>query len=194
MRCKRIKRSYYGWRLVLSSFWRHGSHMRAALLLTLLGAISWAEEAFGVWKLNPARSTLVENQKSVTVRIAPHTRGEVFTLDTMAADGRASTFSTILYFDGKPRDFQDSTCSGTQSSRRVDSRTVEILRECANGGHRHPAISRRAGSADSRNYRATQGRPTLRASPRNGKAIGRRYENNHYRNTSFAIPADGPAE
>jgi hypothetical protein len=110
--------------------------MRAVLLLTLLGATSWAGEPFGVWKLNPARSTLVENQKSVTVRIAPHTRGEVFTLDTMAADGRASTFSTILYFDGKPRDFQDSTCSGTQSSRRVDSRTVEILRECANGGHR----------------------------------------------------------
>jgi hypothetical protein len=86
-----------------------------------------------VWKLNPARSTLVQNQKSVTVRIEPHTRGEVFTLDTMAADGRASTSSTILYFDGKPRKFQDSTCSGTQSSHRVDSGTVEIVRECAGG-------------------------------------------------------------
>jgi hypothetical protein len=104
--------------------------MRTALLLTLLGATSWAGEAFGVWKLNPARSTLVENQKSVTVRIEPHTRGEVFTLDTMAADGRASTFSTILYFDGKPRDFQDSGCAGTQSSRRVDNRTVELVRDC----------------------------------------------------------------
>ena len=133
MRCKGIKRFYYAWRLVLSSFWRHGSHMRAALLLTLLGATSWAGEAFGVWKLNPARSTPAGNQKSVTLRIEPHTRGEVFTLDTVAADGRASTFSTILYFDGKARDFQDSTCSGTQSSRRVDSRTVEILRECASG-------------------------------------------------------------
>jgi len=107
--------------------------MRAALLLTLLGATSWAGEAFGVWKLNPARSTFAENQKRVTIRIEPHTRGEVFTLDTMAADGRASTSSTILYFDGKPRDFQDSTCSGTQSSRRLDSRTVEIVRECAGG-------------------------------------------------------------
>ena len=110
--------------------------MRAALLLILLSATSRAGEAFGVWKLNPARSTRVENQKTVTVRIQPHTRGEVFTLDTLAEDGRASTSSTILYFDGKARDFQDSTCSGTQSSRRVDSRTVEILRECANGGHR----------------------------------------------------------
>src|SRR5690242_21775245 len=109
--------------------------MRAALLISL-AATSWAGEAFGVWKLNPARSTLAGNQKSVALRIEPHRRGEVFTLDTMAADGRASTFSTILYFDGKPRDFQDSTCSGTQSSRRVDSRAVEILRECANGGHR----------------------------------------------------------
>jgi hypothetical protein len=44
-------------------------------------------------------------------------------------DGRASTFGTIQYFDGKARDFEDSTCSGAQSSRRVDGRTVEILRE-----------------------------------------------------------------
>src|ERR1041384_5510732 len=107
--------------------------MRAVLLLTLLGATSRAGESFGVWKLNPARSTPVENQKSVTVRIEPRTRGEVFTLDTMAADGRASTSSTILYFDRKPREFQDSTCSGKQSSHRVDSRTVEIVRECAGG-------------------------------------------------------------
>ena len=107
--------------------------MRAALLLTLLGATSWAGEAFGVWKLNPARSTFVENQKRLTIRIEPHTRGEVFTLDTIAADGRASTVSTILYFDGKARDFQDATCSGTQLSRRIGGLTVEILRECANG-------------------------------------------------------------
>jgi len=97
----------------------------------LLEVISCAGEAFGVWKLNPARSTLAADQKSLTLRIEPHTQGEVFTLDTIAADGRASTFSTILYFDGKPRDFQDSTCSGTQLSRRVDGRTVEILRHCA---------------------------------------------------------------
>jgi hypothetical protein len=107
--------------------------MRATLLFMLLSATSWAGEAFGVWKLNPARSTLTRNQKSVTMRIEAHTRGEVFTLDTVADDGRASTFSTILYFDGKARDFQDSACSGTQSSRHVDGRTVEILRECAGG-------------------------------------------------------------
>lgn len=101
----------------------------------LAGATSWAGEAFGVWKLNPARSTLAGNHKSVTLRIEPYTRGEVFTLDTMAADGRASTFSTILYLDGKARDFEDSACSGTQSSRRVDGRAVEIVRKCANGGH-----------------------------------------------------------
>jgi hypothetical protein len=108
--------------------------MRVALVGTLLVTTpSWAGEAFGVWKLNPARSTLAGNEKSVTLRIEPHTRGEVLTLDTIAADGRASTFSTILYFDGKARDFQDSACLGTQSSRRLDGGTVEILRECANG-------------------------------------------------------------
>ena len=111
--------------------------MRAALLLMLLNATCWAGETFGVWKLNAARSTLPGNQKSVTLRIEPDTRGEVFTLDTVAADGRASTFSTVLYFDGKARDFQDLACSGAQSSRRVDSQTVEILRKCANGGWTH---------------------------------------------------------
>jgi hypothetical protein len=116
--------------------------MRAALLLTLLGATSWAGEAFGVWKLNPARSTFVENHKRLTIRIEPHIRGEVFTLDTVAADGRASTFSTVVYFDGKSRYFKDSACSGTQSSRRVDSRTVEILCECAGG--RQVRLIRRA--------------------------------------------------
>jgi hypothetical protein len=115
------------------AFWRHGSHVRAVLLIPLLGATSLAGEAFGIWKLNSARSTLVDNQKSVTVRIEPHTRGEVFTLDTTTADGRASTSSTVLYFDGKPRDFQASGCAGTQSSRRIDNRTVEIVRQCIGG-------------------------------------------------------------
>src|SRR4051794_9616769 len=115
--------------------------MRAVLLLTLLGATSWGGELFGVWKLNPVRSTLAGNQKSVTLRIEPHTRGEVFTLDTIAVDGRASTVSTILYFDGKARDFQDATCSGTQLSRRMGRLTVEILRECANG---HTLLIRRS--------------------------------------------------
>jgi hypothetical protein len=136
IQCKSIKRFYYAQKLVLSSFWRQGSHMRAAPVLTLLViAQGWAGEAFGVWKLDPARSTLAGNQKSATLRIEPHTRGEVFTLDTVAVDGRTSTSSTILYFDGKARDFHDSACSGTQSSRRLDSRTVEILRACANGEH-----------------------------------------------------------
>jgi hypothetical protein len=86
-----------------------------------------------VWKLNPSRSTLAGIEKRVTLRIEPHARGEVFTLDTLASDGRASTFSTILYLDGRVREFQDSSCSGTQLSRRLDSRTVEILRECSSG-------------------------------------------------------------
>jgi hypothetical protein len=107
--------------------------MRAALLI-LLAATSWGGDAFGAWKLNQARSTFASNQKTMTVRIEPHTRGEGFTLETVTLDGRASTFITILYFDGKARDFEDSTYSGTQSSRRLDGRTVEILRECVGGG------------------------------------------------------------
>ena len=71
---------------------------------------------------------------ALTVRIDPHAKGEVFTLDRIEADGRTISSSTILYFDGAPHDFQDSRCSGTQSSRRLDSRTIEIARTCASGG------------------------------------------------------------
>jgi hypothetical protein len=103
------------------------------LLLTVTG---WADDAFGTWTMNPARSTVAPDPhpKSITIRIEPHAKGEVFTLDRIEADGRATTSSTILYLDGQPREFQDLGCSGTQSSHRVDSRTVEILRTCASGG------------------------------------------------------------
>jgi hypothetical protein len=103
------------------------------MLILLLTDTSRAGDAFGVWKTNPAHSVLPGNQKATGLRIEPHPRGEVFTLDTVTADGSASTSSTILYLDGRARDFRDQGCSGTQSSRRLDDRTVEILRTCATG-------------------------------------------------------------
>jgi hypothetical protein len=108
--------------------------MRIALLVMLIGAsgTAWAEDAFGVWRVTPIRSAAPYSDL-VTVRFAPHAKGEVFTLDRIDADGHATTSSTILYFDGKPRDLQDVGCAGTQSSRRVDSQTVEIVRTCADG-------------------------------------------------------------
>jgi len=90
--------------------------------------------AFGSWKMNPASSTGPRfSRESLTVRFEPHTRGEVFALDRIDADGRSTTSSTILYLDGNPREFQGFGCSGTQSSRRVDSQTLEIVRICASG-------------------------------------------------------------
>jgi hypothetical protein len=111
--------------------------MHTILLLILLGSASWAapsraEDAFGIWKVDRVRSR-DPYLKDVTVRFEPHAKGEVFTLDKIDGDGRTTTSSTILYLDGKPRDFQDLGCSGSQSSRRVDSRTVEILHKCSNG-------------------------------------------------------------
>jgi hypothetical protein len=38
-----------------------------------------------------------------------------------------------LYLDGAARDFQGTECSGSQTSRRLDSQTVEILRQCTSG-------------------------------------------------------------
>jgi hypothetical protein len=109
--------------------------MRAILVILLLAGPTWADGAFGSWKMNPGRSILLTalQPRSLTVRIEPHARGEVFTMDRVERDGRATSDSTLLYLDGKPRDFQDSGCSGTQSSQGVDNRTVEILRTCATG-------------------------------------------------------------
>ena len=55
-------------------------------------------------------------------------------MDRIETDGRTTSSSTILYFDGEPRRFDDFGCSGIQSSRRADERTVEIVRMCASGG------------------------------------------------------------
>jgi hypothetical protein len=94
--------------------------------------LSWAGDEFGIWTINPKRST-DPSPKTLIVRFEPHTKREVFTLDRVDGNGRRSTSSTILYFDGQPSEFQDVGCSETQSSRRVDGRTVEILRTCASG-------------------------------------------------------------
>jgi hypothetical protein len=110
-----------------------------ALLLPLLVVAGWAGwaqgGAFGSWKLNPTRSTFsgVTAPKSLTLRVEPHAKGEVVTVDRTETSGRATSSSMILYLDGVARPFQHAGCSGTQASRRVDSQTVEILRTCTSG-------------------------------------------------------------
>ena len=109
--------------------------MRIAALLVLIGAASAAEPESGIWKMNPVRSNFSGDTqpRSFTVRVEPHSQGEVFTLDRVETDGRATSSNTILYFDGVARDFQQGECSGTQSSWRMDSQTVEIFRNCGAG-------------------------------------------------------------
>lgn len=109
--------------------------MRTVLLLVPLGAACWAGAAYGTWRLNAARSTFAGDTqpRSLTIRIEPHTKGEAFTLDRIEADGRATSSSAILYLDGTEREFRDGECSGTQSSRRMDGETVEILHKCVSG-------------------------------------------------------------
>jgi hypothetical protein len=158
-----MKRPCDAFSLVLLVSRLHRIHMRIALVLMLLGSAGCAftpdksfpqrsrtglpagvvgladpartgseGDAFGVWKVNPIRSR-DPYPTGLIVRFEPHPKGEAFTVDRISGDGRVATSSTLLYFDGKPRDFQDVRCSGTQSSRRVDRRTVEILRACASG-------------------------------------------------------------
>ena len=109
--------------------------MRIAALLVLVGAAWAAEPESGTWKMNPVRSNFSGDTqpRSFILRVEPHAKGEVFTLDRVETGGRATSSSTILYFDGVARDFQQGECSGTQSSWRMDSQTVEIFRNCGAG-------------------------------------------------------------
>lgn len=99
--------------------------------------------------MNRARSTFSggTRPKSLTVRIERHPKGEVFTLDRVETDGRSTRSSTVLYLDGASREFRDFECSGTQSSRRTDSKTVEILRRCG-GGHWTRLVHRTSADAN----------------------------------------------
>jgi hypothetical protein len=121
--------------LALAAAGAHCVFMRTVLLLMPLVTVCWAGAAFGTWKLNVDRSTFAGDTqpKSLTIRIEPHAKGEVFTLDRVEADNRAISTSTILYLDGTEREFRDGECSGKQSSQRIDSQTVEILRHCGAG-------------------------------------------------------------
>src|SRR5260370_23251369 len=130
MTCKCIKHPSDTSRLVVAGAGAHFVPMRPAILLMPLGAACWAGAAYGTWKLNPARSTFAgDNQpRSLTIRIEPHTKGEVCTLDRIEADGRAISSSTILYLEGTEREFRDAEWSGMQSSRGMSSQRIEILR------------------------------------------------------------------
>ena len=108
--------------------------MRMILFVTIWSAVCSAGSMLGTWRMDGARSRFAGpgQPRSFTVRIEPHAKGRVFTLDRQEANGRNTSFSTVLYFDGASRDFQDFGCSGTQSSRWQDERTIEIRRACLN--------------------------------------------------------------
>src|SRR3954447_16088113 len=70
--------------------------MRVLLLSTLLSATCFGqgpEGTSGTWKMNAARSTFAGGApfRSLTVRIERHPKGEVFTLDRIETDGRATS-------------------------------------------------------------------------------------------------------
>jgi len=70
---------------------------------------------------------------SLTARIEPRARNEVVTVYRTKINGQASSCSMVIYLDGVARGFQQGECSGTQSSRRIDSQTIEVLRNCGPG-------------------------------------------------------------
>ena len=109
--------------------------MRNVALLVLLIGAARTQTPVGTWKLNPARSTFSgqTQPKTLVLRLEPHPKGEVVTVDRTGDNGQSTSSSTILYLDGAARDFQGTECSGSQTSRRLDSQTVEVLRQCTSG-------------------------------------------------------------
>ena len=109
--------------------------MRYVALLALLVVAGRTQTAIGTWKLNRARSTFSgqTRPKTLVVRVEFHPKGEVVTVDQTEVNGQSTSASTVLYFDGVPRDFQGTGCSGSQTARRLDGQTVEIIRQCAGG-------------------------------------------------------------
>ena len=105
--------------------------LRVLVAAALMAAATCFGQPFGTWTMNPERSSFSGGvqPKSFIARIDAHPKGEVFTLDRTEPDGRTSSSSSMLYLDA----FHDFGCSGTQSSRRVDGISVEILRQCGAG-------------------------------------------------------------
>ena len=107
--------------------------------IILTGSVLLAETCFGhtygTWILDAARSTFTGDirPRRLTLRIEKHPKGEVLTIDRVETDGRSTSSSTVLYFDGTAREFQDFGCTGTQSSTQIDRQTVEIVRTCKSG-------------------------------------------------------------
>src|SRR5215471_9561909 len=107
---------------------------RLFLTVVLLAAICFGQP-FGTWKLKAARSTFAGDirPKSLTVRIEPRARGEVVTVYRTEINGQTTSCSMALYLAGAARGFQQGECSRTQPSRRIDSQTIEVLRNCGPG-------------------------------------------------------------
>ena len=79
------------------------------------------DPVFGIWRLNAARSTFAGDTqpRSLTVRIEPHVKGEVFTLDRTETNGRSTSSSVLLYFDGRGRTSVLDRRRNAQSGRSV---------------------------------------------------------------------------
>lgn len=109
--------------------------MRLRFTLILLTDCCAAQQQFGSWTLNIARSSFGGDSrpKAVALRIEPHPRGEVVTFETTEMDGRAVTNSTLLYLDGNYRRSDEAECQGSESSARLKNGELEIVRNCTSG-------------------------------------------------------------
>ena len=121
--CKGNTPSSYPRNLVLSVASAHCCRMRMVLPPTALISVSCTvaigpDHALGVWRVPPARSP-GPYSNVLTIRFEPHNSGEVFTLNRTEANGRSTTSSVLLYFDGRGRTSVLDRRRNAQSGRSV---------------------------------------------------------------------------
>ena len=144
--------------------------MHAIALIVLLGASCWAQDAFGTWKLNAAKSRFDgPPPKAISVRYEPQAEAEIWTFYQIRADGISETISQTLHFDAKDYPCGDLGLEerpDTVVSRKPDARTAEVFYKKSGRVARRVV---RTVSADGRQITVE-----IRITPEKGPAVERR--------------------
>jgi hypothetical protein len=101
--------------------------MRTILILTVCSTACCAGSLLGTWRIDRARSwfAVPDHPQSLTVRIEPHAKGRVFTLDRLEADGRTTVSATSCTSMAHPTTFR---ISPVRARNRRGGRTNERSR------------------------------------------------------------------
>jgi hypothetical protein len=105
--------------------------MRTTALILLLTVSGWADDAFGTWTMNPARSALAPDPrpKSIMIRIESHAKGEVLLWTASKRTAGLRRPAPSCTWTASPASFRSSDVR--EPNRRI-AWTARPWRSCAN--------------------------------------------------------------